>query len=93
MFFNINLIIMYGSFSLALNIQTVIFKERIPLVYYVRKDLTCTFRASCDSARFSVALVLTWVSLFVQQKVLLNRKFLFIMNRERIFLNPQHTFK
>ena len=32
------------------------------------KDLTCTFRASCYSARLSWALVLTWVSPFVQDK-------------------------
>ena len=32
------------------------------------KDLTCTFRASCYSARFSWALVLTWVSHFVNNK-------------------------
>ena len=32
-------------------------------------DLTCTFRTSCYSARLSWALVLTWVSPFVQDKI------------------------
>ena len=32
------------------------------------KDLSCTFRASCYSARLSWALVVTWVSPFVQNK-------------------------
>ena len=34
----------------------------------ISKGLTCTFRASCYSARLSWALVLTWVSPFVQDK-------------------------
>ena len=34
----------------------------------VVKDLTCTFRASCYSARLSWALVLTWVSHFIKDK-------------------------
>ena len=38
--------------------------------YHTIKDLTCTFRASCYSARLSWALVITWVSPFVQDKVL-----------------------
>ena len=34
----------------------------------IYKGLTCTFRESCYSARLSWALVLTWVSPFVQRK-------------------------
>ena len=34
----------------------------------VEQGLTCTFRSSCYSARLSWALVLTWVSPFVQDK-------------------------
>ena len=32
----------------------------------ISKDLTCTFRATCYSARLSWAIVLTWVSPFVR---------------------------
>ena len=32
------------------------------------KDLTCTIRTSCYSARLSCALILIWVSPFVQDK-------------------------
>ena len=40
------------------------------LQYNTIKGLTCTFRASCYSACLSWALVLTWVSSFVQDKKL-----------------------
>ena len=38
----------------------------INIIIIINKGLTCTFRASCCSARLSWELVLTWVSPFVQ---------------------------
>ena len=47
----------------------VYFYEKIAFNYYnYKKDLTCTFRASCYSGHLSWALVLTWVSHFVQDE-------------------------
>ena len=41
---------------------------RIIIFTVISKDLTCTFRAICHSARLSWMLVLTWVSPFVKDK-------------------------
>ena len=42
-----------------------------PIIIYlsIYKDLTCTFRASCYSARLSWVLVLTWVNFFTETKI------------------------
>ena len=54
--------------SCLVNYQFCLSCMHITVIYNTIKGLMCTFRASCYSARLSWALVLTWVSPFVQDK-------------------------
>ena len=48
------------------------------MLHGIYKGLACTFRAGCYSTRLSWMLVLTWVSSFVQDKLMITKWFVFI---------------